>query len=120
MRRPCMGDRIDTTEYAETNAKRQELQAAIMSLQSDIAQERMNIPMGRLLDTGAVTDQYAKKGLYAGAQVNVADVNDRILAKLTEGVNYFRKIADRFGDTDLAIPKPTAPTAPTASLVIVR
>ena len=115
-----MGDRIDTTEYAETDAKRRELQSAIMALKADIAQERMNIPMGRLLDTGAVTDQYAKKGLYAGAQVNVADVNDRILAKLTEGVNYFRKIADRFGDTDLAIPKPTAPAAPSASLVIVR
>ena len=84
-----------TVAYKEMEQQRNEIQNRIMSLESSIANERMNIPLGRMIDTSSVTDSFAKRGLFAGAQVDVASVNDKILSTLTEGVGYWKTLAER-------------------------
>lgn len=61
-------------------------------------------PLTRLIENGAFADAYAQKGMYVGAQVNVRDVNEEILAQLRIQTEIFRKAMDnplefgRFGD----------------------
>lgn len=90
-----------SSEYRELTERRNELAGRISALERSISDERMNIPLGRMLDTASLTDSYAKKGLMVGAQVNIADVNTKILDKLREGVDSIKKISDGFASTDI-------------------
>lgn len=86
-----------TKEFKELKDLRQELFARLASVEGQFYEEKMNIPIGRMVDAGNLADSYTKKGLAVGAQVDVTDVNSRILAKLTEAVGYFKNMSNIVG-----------------------
>lgn len=46
------------------------------------------------LEAGFGADEYARKGLYVGAQIDVQDVNREILAELKRQTEYYRKFME--------------------------
>jgi hypothetical protein len=46
------------------------------------------------LEAGFGADEYARKGLYVGAQINVQDVNREILAELKRQTLFFQRLAE--------------------------
>ncbi len=90
----------DTSKAVAANIEMQ--RSRVAALDQQLLQEGLASAPGRL-DPGSVADSWAKRGVQVGAQVDVAQVNERIMGEVQNCRSLLEKIANMTNDGSIDI-----------------